>query len=135
MSGMPEPIIVAIIAAVGGILGGLAVAVTRPWIEDIYKRRAETRMAGREAKAQREARIEHVIELLSLSGREGPSTYSAERGMRELPAAAAAVDDAELSEAIGRLLSAPHGTARETERTNALHRAGTLLAQAGRAVD
>lgn len=135
MPDMPDLIIVAIISAVGGIVGGIIGAVTRPWIEDKYRRGAETRKAGRDAKAKRVGRVEHVVALLTMSGHEGPSTYSAERGLRELPAAAAAVDDAALSEAIGRMVSAADGNTRESERSNALRRAGTLLAQADRASD
>jgi hypothetical protein len=128
---MADPITAVLIPAVAAVVGAIVGAVARPWGQDYVNRKAEERAAKRAAADQRTARIDRVIEILSMSGREGPSTFSAEKGLRELPAAVAAVYDADLSASVGRMLATRQGAAeRESARSDALSRAGTLLHEA-----
>jgi hypothetical protein len=126
---MPEPIITALSALVGAIIG----AVARPWGQDYVKRKADERERKQAARRSRIARIERIVELFTGNrgdGTVGRSYGATANGLTELPAAAAAVDDRQLSEAVGRFIAAPLGSSERTsQRNNALARAGTLLNQ------
>lgn len=128
---MPEPVGIALIAAIGGIIGGVIAAFARPWGQDYVNRMADERATRRARVEQRIHRIERVIEILAMSGLEGSSTYSAEKGSRELPAATAAVGDSALSEFVGRMNSAGRRSIEgNSARTDAATRAGELLREA-----
>lgn len=117
-----------LVAGASAIIGGLITAVARPWGQDYVNRKAEERAAARALASRRIQGIERVIEILAMSGVEGPATYSAEVGARELPAAIAAVGDAALSEAFGRMQAQRRGSAeRARARHEASERAGALL--------
>lgn len=116
---MPEPIVTAVIAAASGIVGGIIAAIARPWGQDYVNRKAEERAQRRHAAVQRVRRLERVVALLAMSGKEGPTVFAPSRGSRELPGAVAAVGDADLTSAYQR-----------DARAEASARAGTLLREA-----
>jgi hypothetical protein len=130
---VPEPLVVALIAAIGGIAGGLISAIARPVGQDWLARRAESREGSRAFATERKARVERVAHILAGADENGSFTATAEREWRELAIATAAVDDEALSAAVGRLHSSP----RPSYAWSDAHRDpsqpdGELLSQLGR---
>jgi len=102
---MTDPILVALIAGVSAIIGGVIAALARPLGEDWVARRAEKRAAPGALREQRKARIERVGRILAGVSVEGPNSATAQREWGELPTAVQAVNDPVLTRAIQVMLT------------------------------
>jgi len=130
---MPEAVVTALIGAIGGFVGGIVVAFLKPVMDDWRAKQAEARATSREKIAIRRSRIERVGTLLAATSPEGDYTASTEAGYHELRTAAAAIDDAPLTEHIGRMHSSPRGSSDwNAAFGDARHRTGELLSQLDR---
>jgi hypothetical protein len=120
-----EPLPTIIIALVSAIIGGLL----RPWGQDWVAKRAEARAEKRAWADERKQRIQRVIDCLSEPSPSGFMSASAGRAYRELPAAAAAVGDDDLTRKVDEVITARLGSPQWFHARNAASsRAGELLA-------
>ncbi len=100
---MPDPIATALIAGLSAVVGGLIAAIGKPWGQDWVARQAEKRAAQRAREAEYRVRLERVLQLLGIVSVEGWPTPEHEREGHELPAAAYAVNDQLLIDAVTRM--------------------------------
>jgi hypothetical protein len=127
---MPDALLIAIVTTIGGVIGGLVVAIASPLMQDRNAKRAEDRARERERATLRRTRVERVGELLAGTNPSGDYTSTAEAGYRELRIAAAAVDDVALTEHIGRMHATARGSAQWSDAYgDARHRVGEILSR------
>lgn len=125
---MPDPIVTALIALVGGIAGGLITTFGKPWGQDWVASRAEERAEKRAHDAEARRRLERVVQFLGSISVEGPHTATAEREERELPATAHMVNDPALMDAVDRMWKSSRSSAEWSAAwLDASQRAGQLL--------
>lgn len=136
MSAPPDPIpgiLSTAITAVAALVGAFVGSISRPFAEDAVAKRAEARTAERDQRSRRRDRLDRVDRLLVEASipRPDPLARRPERvevsearksAMAALTAAAAAVGDPRLSDAVGRIISG------DTDAmTDAKYRVGELL--------
>ena len=115
-----EPILVAAIAAVASIIGGLIGGALRHWGEDWVARQREAREADREQLRLRRERLDGLWKWIA------DAAHFA--GAREvLPAHVSAIGDPDLDAHVGRMLTSPTPEERESAKNDALRRVGELL--------
>ena len=125
---MPDPVVIALIAGVSAIIGGVIGGLLRPWGEDWVARRAEERAAARARAAEERRRLERVVQLLGMISVEGPHTSTAEQQEREFPAAVYTVNDPQLSDAMEHMERSSRSTQEwATGRSDVNKRVGELL--------
>jgi hypothetical protein len=108
---MADEIPTALIGAVSGALGGVAVVIARYLFEDRNAARAEARANTRNVREIRRERLHDLASVLAGASPDGDYTASAERDYRRLPTLAASIGDPALSEYIGRMNSSDRGSA------------------------
>ena len=146
---MPDPITIAVIGAIGGIIGGALVAMinpvgqnfvnskqhdrevkTRREDEAAQRARDEENAAKHRAAERRDARIALLDQLqasLTTSTGSGLASATEQTAYRATPAIAADIDDPALSSHIGTLMSSGYGTTQWlSAKTDALTRTGQL---------
>ncbi len=109
---MADEIPTALIGAVSGAVGGVAVVIARYLFEDRNAKRAEDRANKRNVLEVRRVRLHDMAAVLAGASPDGDYTASAESDYRRLPTLAASIGDPALSEYIGRMNSTDRGSGR-----------------------
>ena len=119
-----------VIGAIGGAVRRLFGRFMSAYSGDYAAKRAEKREAVRTRAETHRGYILRVQALLADASPDGDFTSTAERGYRELPGAAEAVADPDLTAAIGLMLASPRGGPDWTDaHGNATRRVGVLLSE------